>query len=60
MVIPPPRRGRSRGSSGPAPERALEVLVVRFDGCVMSQRLAHDAGASTSRAAPPAPDVAIS
>jgi hypothetical protein len=55
-----PGRGRSRGSSGPTPERAPEVLVMREDGCVMSQRPAHDAEASTSRAAPPASDVAIS
>jgi hypothetical protein len=32
------------------------VPVVRYDGCVMSQRPTHDAGVSTSRAAPPAPD----
>jgi hypothetical protein len=32
-----PRRGRSRGSSGLAPERTPEVLVVRSDGCVMLQ-----------------------
>jgi hypothetical protein len=31
-----PRRGRSRGSSGAALEHALEVLVLRSDGCVMS------------------------
>jgi hypothetical protein len=54
-----PRRGRSRGPSGPAPERALEVLVVRSDGCMMSQRPAHDAEASTPHTAPPAADVAV-
>jgi hypothetical protein len=32
---------------------------MREDGCVMSQRPAHDAKASTSHAAPPAPDVAV-
>jgi hypothetical protein len=37
-----------------------EVLVVRSDGCMMSQRPAHDTEASTSRAAPPVPDVAVS
>jgi hypothetical protein len=36
------------------------VLVMREDGCVMSQRLAHDAEASTSHATPPVPDVAVS
>jgi hypothetical protein len=35
------------------------VLVMREDGCVMSQRPAHDAEASTSHVAPPAPDVAV-
>jgi hypothetical protein len=38
----------------------LEVLVMRSDGRVMSQRPAHDAEASTSRAALPALDVVIS
>jgi hypothetical protein len=32
---------------------------MREDGCVMSQRPAHDAEASTSHAAPPARDVAV-
>jgi hypothetical protein len=32
---------------------------MREDGCVMSQRPARDAEASTSDAAPPAPDVAV-
>jgi hypothetical protein len=32
---------------------------MREDCCMMSQRLAHDAKASTSHAAPPAPDVAV-
>jgi hypothetical protein len=32
---------------------------MREDGCVMSQRLAHDAEASTSHAALPAPDVVV-
>jgi hypothetical protein len=35
------------------------MLVMREDGCVMSQHLAHDAEASTSRAALPASDVAV-
>jgi hypothetical protein len=55
-----PRRDRSRGPSGPAPERVPEVLVVRSDGCMMSQCLAYDAEASMSRAAPPVPDVVVS
>jgi hypothetical protein len=33
---------------------------MRKDGCVMSQGPAHDAEASTSHAAPPAPDVVVS
>jgi hypothetical protein len=35
------------------------VLVMREDGCVMSQRPAHDTEASTSHTAPPAPDVTV-
>jgi hypothetical protein len=50
------RGGRSRGVVGSAPRPAPGVLVVRSDGCVMSQQLAPDAGASTSRAAAPALD----
>jgi hypothetical protein len=38
----------------------LEVLVMREDGCVMSQRPVHDAEASTSRIAPPVSNVAAS
>jgi hypothetical protein len=47
-------------SSEPIPERVHEVLVVRSNGCVMSQRLAHDAEASMSRAVPPAADITAS
>jgi hypothetical protein len=36
-----------------------EVLVMWEGGCVMSPRPAHDAEASTSHAAPLAPDVAV-
>jgi hypothetical protein len=36
------------------------VLVMREDGCVMLQCLAHDAKASMSNVAPPASDVTIS
>jgi hypothetical protein len=36
------------------------VLVMWEDGCMMSQRLAHNAKASMSHAAPPAFDVAVS
>jgi hypothetical protein len=36
------------------------VLVMREDGCVMSQCPAHDTEVSTSHAAPPASDVAVS
>jgi hypothetical protein len=39
--------------------RTPEVLVMREDGCVMSQHLTHDAEASTSHAALPAPDVGV-
>jgi hypothetical protein len=35
------------------------VLVMREDDCVMSQHPAHDAEASTSHAAPLAPDVVV-
>jgi hypothetical protein len=35
------------------------VLVMREDGCVMSQRPAHEAEVSTSRVVPPAFDVAF-
>jgi hypothetical protein len=34
-VIPPPGGPDRGGSSGPAPERAPEVLVMQEDGCVM-------------------------
>jgi hypothetical protein len=37
-----------------------EVLVMQEDGCMMSQHPAHDTEASTSHAAPPAFDVAVS
>jgi hypothetical protein len=55
-----PRRGRSRRSSGPAPEPAYEVLVVWSDGYVMSQRPAHNTEASTSCIMPLAPDATVS
>jgi hypothetical protein len=42
-----------------SPKPVPEVLVVWEDGCMMSQRSAHDAGASTSHAALPASDVAV-
>jgi hypothetical protein len=35
------------------------VLVMWEDNCVMSQRSAHGAEASTSHAAPPTPDVTV-
>jgi hypothetical protein len=53
-----PRRGQSRGRSGSAPEHTPKVLVMREDGCVMSQRPAHNVEASTSHTASPASDVA--
>jgi hypothetical protein len=37
----------------------LEVLVMREDGCVMSQRPAHNVDASTSHAALPFPDIIV-
>jgi hypothetical protein len=46
--------------AGPTPVPALEVLVVRSDGCVMLQWPTHDAEASTSRNVPPASDTAPS
>jgi hypothetical protein len=44
----------NRPASAPEP-----VLVMREDGCVMSQRLAHDAEALTSRAALSASEVVV-
>jgi hypothetical protein len=51
--------GQSLGQPALALERTPEVLVMWEDGCVMSQRPAHDAEASTSHAALPAPDAAV-
>lgn len=50
------RRGRSRRTVGSALGPAPEVLMVRYDGRILSQRPVHDAEASTSRTAPPASD----
>jgi hypothetical protein len=59
MTMHPPGWGQSRGRPGSAPEGAPKVLVMREDGCVMSQRPTHDAEASMSHATSPAPDVAV-
>jgi hypothetical protein len=56
----PPRGGRTGVVVGSAPGLAPGVLVVRSDGCVMSQQPALDAGVSTSRVAAPAPDTVSS
>jgi hypothetical protein len=56
---PPPGWGQWGGQHASAPERTPEVLVKWEDGRVMSQHPAHDAEASTSHAAPPAPDVTV-
>lgn len=50
-----PRRGRVVAIVEPAPGPAPGVLVMRSDGCVMSQQPAPDARASTSGVAVPAP-----
>jgi hypothetical protein len=55
----PPGWGQWGSQPASAPERDPEVLVMREDGCVMSQHLVPDAEASTLRAAPPAPDVVV-
>jgi hypothetical protein len=47
------------GQPASAPEHTPEVLVMREDGCVMLQHPTKDVKASTSHAAPPAPDVAV-
>jgi hypothetical protein len=54
-----PRVGTIEGQLGSAPERVPEVLVMREDNCVMLQCSAHDAEASASHAAPPAPDAPV-
>jgi hypothetical protein len=54
-----PGWGQWRNQPTSAPEPVLKGLVMREDGCVMSQRPAHGTEASTSRAAPPASDVAV-
>jgi hypothetical protein len=59
MTMLPPGWGQLRGQPGSAPERTLEVMVMREDGCVMSQRPTHDAEASASHAAPSTPDSAV-
>jgi hypothetical protein len=56
---PLPGWGQWRNQPTSAPEPALKGLVMREDGCVMSHRPAHGTEASTSRAAPPASDVAV-
>jgi hypothetical protein len=59
LTMMPPRSGQLGGQHALIPKRTPEVLVMREDSCMMSQRPAHDAEASTSRAAPPAFDVAV-
>jgi hypothetical protein len=54
------RGGRLGVVVGPAPGPEPEVLVVRSDGCVMSQQPTPNAGALTSRVAASAPDAAPS
>jgi hypothetical protein len=55
----PPRWGQMLVQPASAPERLQGVLVMRECSCVMSGCPRHDAGASTSHAAPPAPDAAV-
>jgi hypothetical protein len=56
---PPPGWGQWGNQPASAPERARGVLVMREDGCVMSQRPAHNAEALSSRAVLPTPDVVV-
>jgi hypothetical protein len=51
--------GPIEGANRVSPEHAPEVLVMREDGCVMSQRPTHGAEASTSHATPLAPDITV-
>jgi hypothetical protein len=56
MTRPP---GGANGEHGPRQPGAYKVLVMREDGCVMSQPSTHDAEASTSRATLPSSNVAV-
>jgi hypothetical protein len=56
---PPPGWGQWENWPTPAPQPAAGVLVMREDGCVMPRCPTHGAEASSSRAGPPAPDVAF-
>jgi hypothetical protein len=53
---PPPGWGLWGNWPAPAPEPAIEVLVMREDGCVMLRHPMHSTKASSSRAALPATD----
>jgi hypothetical protein len=54
--VSPPGWGQWENWPPPAPEPAAGVLVMREDGCVMSQLPTHGAETSSSHAALPAPD----
>jgi hypothetical protein len=56
---PPPGWGQWENCPAPALEPAAGVLVVQADGCMMPWRLSHGAEASSSCAAPPAPDAIV-
>jgi hypothetical protein len=56
---PPPGWGQWDNRPASAPEPTVGVLVMREDGCVMAQRPAHDAEASSSRVVLPTPDVVV-
>jgi hypothetical protein len=56
---PPPGWGQWGTRPASATKLATEVLVMQEDGCVISQRSAHNTEASTSRAALPASDVSV-
>jgi hypothetical protein len=56
---PLPGWGQWGNQPASAPEPAPEEFVMQEDGCVMSQHPAHDVEASTSRAAPPVPDITV-
>jgi hypothetical protein len=60
MVILLPSGANRGGNPRQPPKRAPKVLVMWEDGCMISQRLAHNAKASMSHATTPAFDIVVS
>jgi hypothetical protein len=56
---PPPGWGQWENWPAPTPKPTVGLLLMREDGCVMPRHPTHGAKASSSRAALPAPDVAV-